>query len=108
MVLHHALPHKLSMSNIDERWSTTALFIMDTLTTHGKLPTPALHDLLTHDVRPIDLTKLTMNFNRRNALCIQELYYRPNLACGGKRNFHFGPLLPCCWHEVGPIRLAYD
>ncbi|GFX52111.1 hypothetical protein TNCV_981481 [Trichonephila clavipes] len=69
---------------------------MDTLTTLGKLPSPATHHLLTKDVQPIDLTELTMNFNRCNALCIQELYHRPNLASGVRRNksFHFGPLLP--------------
>ncbi|GFX24652.1 hypothetical protein TNCV_3344321 [Trichonephila clavipes] len=71
---------------------------MDTLTTLGKLPTPATHHLLTRDVRPIDLA---MNFNRRNALCIQELYHRPKLAGGGRRNesFYFGPMLPCYGHE---------
>ncbi|GFT35852.1 integrase catalytic domain-containing protein [Trichonephila clavipes] len=37
-----------------------------------------------------------MNFNRRNALDIQELYHRLTLAGGGRRNtsFHFEPLLP--------------
>ncbi|GFW78210.1 uncharacterized protein TNCV_136791 [Trichonephila clavipes] len=77
-VLHHALPHKLNQLIIDEGRSPTALFIIGTLTTIGKLPTPATHYLLTHDVRLIDLTELTMNFNWFNALCIQELYHRPN------------------------------
>ncbi|PRD34412.1 UNVERIFIED_CONTAM: hypothetical protein NCL1_14682 [Trichonephila clavipes] len=71
-VLRHALSHKL---NIDEGRLPTALFIMDTLTTLGKLPTPTTHGLLTPDVRPINLTELTMNLNRRNILCIQELYH---------------------------------
>ncbi|KAJ4442494.1 hypothetical protein ANN_04080 [Periplaneta americana] len=83
-VLHDALPHQLNTIIIDEGRSTTALFIMDILTTFGKLPTPATHHLLTHDVRPIDLTELPMNFNWRNALCIKELYHRPNLAGGGE------------------------
>ncbi|GFW14073.1 uncharacterized protein TNCV_3546621 [Trichonephila clavipes] len=98
MVLHHAQPHKLNKINVEEGRSPTALFIMNTLLTLGKLPTPATHGLLTHDVCvwPIELTELTMNFNRRNALCIQELYHRTKLAGSGKRNkcFHFGPLLP--------------
>ncbi|GFW75225.1 hypothetical protein TNCV_4188801, partial [Trichonephila clavipes] len=49
---------------------------------------------------PCDPTKLTMNFNRCNTLCIQELYQRPNVAGGGRRNtsFHFGPLLPRYWY----------
>ncbi|GFU34559.1 hypothetical protein TNCV_1992911 [Trichonephila clavipes] len=66
--------------------------------------------LLTRDVRPIDMTQLTMNFNWRNALCIQELYPRPNIAGGGRRNksFHFGPLLPSYSQEAGPFRLAHD
>ncbi|GFX45825.1 hypothetical protein TNCV_934641 [Trichonephila clavipes] len=69
-----------------------------------------MYHLLIHDAQPIDLTQLTMNFNRRNALCIQELYYRPNFASGGRRNknFHFGSLLPHYWHEVRPVRLSYD
>ncbi|GFW71908.1 uncharacterized protein TNCV_3220841 [Trichonephila clavipes] len=58
-VLHHALPHKLNKINIDEDRSPTALFL-DTLTTFGKLPTPATHHLLPHGVQLIDLT---MNFN---------------------------------------------
>ncbi|GFS57055.1 uncharacterized protein TNCV_4238391 [Trichonephila clavipes] len=62
-VLQHALPHRLKNIIIDEGRSPTALFIMDTLMTYGKLPTPATHHLLTHDVRSIDLTELTMNFN---------------------------------------------
>ncbi|GFV41829.1 hypothetical protein TNCV_3629801 [Trichonephila clavipes] len=41
-----------------------------------------MYRLLTHDVQAIDLTKLMRNFNRRNALCIQELYRRPKLAGG--------------------------
>ncbi|KAJ4427337.1 hypothetical protein ANN_24957 [Periplaneta americana] len=85
-VLHNALPHQLNTIIIDEGRSPTALFIMDTLTTFGKLPTPATHHSITHDVRPIDLTELPMNFNWRNALCIKELYHRPNLAGGGRRN----------------------
>ena len=95
-VLHHALLHKLNKIIIDKRRSPIAFFIMNTLTTFGKLPTLATHNLLTHDIRPIDLIELTMNFNWRNALCIQELYHRPNLAVGGRRNksVHFGPLLP--------------
>ncbi|GFW10264.1 hypothetical protein TNCV_4812321 [Trichonephila clavipes] len=48
--------HKLNKTNIDEGRSRTALFIMDTLMNLGKMPTPATHHLLTHDVRPIDLT----------------------------------------------------
>ncbi|GFU57044.1 hypothetical protein TNCV_1779111 [Trichonephila clavipes] len=48
--------------------------------TLGKLRTLTTYHLLTHDVRPIDLAELTMNFNRRNALCIQELYYGPERA----------------------------
>ncbi|GFX98712.1 uncharacterized protein TNCV_1502901 [Trichonephila clavipes] len=109
-ILHHALPHKLNMISIDEGRSPTAISIMDTLMTLGKLPTPATHHLLTHDVRPIDLTELTMNFNGRNALSIQELYHRPSLTGGTRRNksFHFGPLLPRYWHEEGPVQLAYD
>ncbi|KAJ4451991.1 hypothetical protein ANN_03475 [Periplaneta americana] len=93
-ILHDALPHQLNTIIIDEGRSPSVLFIMDTLTTFGKLPTPVTHHLLTHDVRPIDLTELPMNFNWRNALCIKELYHRPNLAGGGRRNksFHFGPL----------------
>ncbi|GFU37548.1 uncharacterized protein TNCV_4274761 [Trichonephila clavipes] len=96
-VLHHALPQKLNKIIIHEGRSPTALFIMDTLTTFGKLPTSATHYLLTHDVRPIDLTEQTVN-----ALCIQELYHRPNLEGGGRRNnsFHFGPRY---WHEAGPV-----
>ncbi|GFX17350.1 uncharacterized protein TNCV_3553541 [Trichonephila clavipes] len=103
MVLHHALPHKLNKTNIDEEQSPTVLFIMDTLTTLGKMSIPATHHLLTHDVLPINLTELMMNFNKRNALCIQEHYQRPNLACRGRRNKsnHFGPLLPRYWHEAG-------
>ncbi|GFU29896.1 hypothetical protein TNCV_1686831 [Trichonephila clavipes] len=83
---------------------------MDTMTTSGKLPTPERHHLLTHDVRPIDLNELTMNFNSRNALRIQELNHRPGLAGCGRRNkiFQFGPLLPSYWHKAGPFRLAYD
>ncbi|GFS71208.1 uncharacterized protein TNCV_5049891 [Trichonephila clavipes] len=98
--------HKLNKINIDEGRSPNALFLMDILTTFGKLPTPATHHLLTRDVRPIDLA---MNFNWRNAFCIEELYHRPNLAGGGRRNksFHFGPLLTRYCHEVGPVRLAY-
>ncbi|GFT11482.1 uncharacterized protein TNCV_2523021 [Trichonephila clavipes] len=71
------------------------------LITLGKLPTPATHRLLTHNVRPINLIELTINFNRRNALYIQELYHRRNLAGCGRRNksFHFGSLLPRYWHE---------
>ncbi|GFV70412.1 uncharacterized protein TNCV_4798311 [Trichonephila clavipes] len=72
-VLHHMLPHKLNKINIEEGRLPTSLFIMDTLTTLEKLITPATHYLLTHDVRPIDLTELTMNFNCRNALFIPEL-----------------------------------
>ncbi|GFV54249.1 hypothetical protein TNCV_3467641 [Trichonephila clavipes] len=85
-----------------------AYCVMDTLTTIGILLTPATHHLLTHDGRPIDLTELTMNFNRCNALCIQELDHRPNLAGGGRRNkiFHFGTLLPRYGHEVGSVRLG--
>ena len=66
-VLHHALPHKLNKI-IDKGRLPTALFIINTLTNFGKLSTLATHHLLTHDVRPIDLTELTMNFNWRNAL----------------------------------------
>ncbi|GFX37488.1 uncharacterized protein TNCV_4899181 [Trichonephila clavipes] len=100
-------PHKLNKIIIDAGRSPTTLFIMDALTTFGKLRTPATHHLLTHDVRPIDLTELTINFNWRNALRIQELYHRPNLVGGGRRNksFHFEPRY---WHEAGPVRLAYD
>ncbi|GFS50207.1 uncharacterized protein TNCV_3201 [Trichonephila clavipes] len=56
-VLHLALSHKLKKIIIDEGRSTTALFIMDSLTTFAKLPTPATHHLLTHDVRSIDLAE---------------------------------------------------
>ncbi|GFV08952.1 uncharacterized protein TNCV_3821951 [Trichonephila clavipes] len=65
-VLHHSLPYKFI---IIKGRSPTALFSMDTLTSFGKLTTPATHHLLTHDVRPIDLTEVAMNFNWRNALC---------------------------------------
>ncbi|GFT92605.1 hypothetical protein TNCV_1480921 [Trichonephila clavipes] len=49
-------------------------------------------------------------FPGRNALYIQELYHRPNLAGGGRRNnsFHSGSLLPRYGHEVGLARLVYD
>ncbi|GFX54426.1 hypothetical protein TNCV_3825251 [Trichonephila clavipes] len=59
---------------------------------------------------PIDLAELTMNFNRRNAFSIQELYHRPNLASGGRRykSLHFGPVLSRYWNEARPVRLAYD
>ncbi|GFT25040.1 uncharacterized protein TNCV_179541 [Trichonephila clavipes] len=109
-VLHHAQPHKLNKIIIDEGRSPTALFIMDTWMTFGKLPTPTTHHELTHDIQPIKLTSLTMNFNWGNALCILELYHRPNLVVDRRRNksFHFGPLLPRYWHEVGPVMLAYD
>ncbi|GFU39274.1 hypothetical protein TNCV_3811201 [Trichonephila clavipes] len=60
-VLPHALSLKFNKIIIDEGRSLTALFVMDTLTNFG--------NLLTLDVRPIDLTELTMNFNLRNALC---------------------------------------
>ncbi|GFT44095.1 uncharacterized protein TNCV_2111201 [Trichonephila clavipes] len=59
-VLHHALPYKLNRIIIDEGLSPTALIIIDTLTTFGKWPTPSTRHLLTHDVRPIDLTELTI------------------------------------------------
>ncbi|GFY22384.1 hypothetical protein TNCV_2176451 [Trichonephila clavipes] len=90
--------------------SPSALFIMDTLTAFEKLTTTVTRHLLTHDVRPIDMTERAKNFNWRNALGIQELYHCPNLAGGGRRNksFHFRPLLPRYWHEVEPIWLAYD
>ncbi|GFW14696.1 hypothetical protein TNCV_1561591 [Trichonephila clavipes] len=83
---------------------------MVTLTIFGKLSTPAPHHLLTHDVQPIDLTELMMNFNFRNVLCIQELYHQPNLAGGGRRNrgFYFGLLLPRYWNKAGPVQQAYD
>ncbi|GFX31305.1 hypothetical protein TNCV_2061231 [Trichonephila clavipes] len=97
-------------SSFVEGPSPTVLFFMDTLTTFGKLAAPATHHLLTHDVQPIDLTELAMNSNWRNALCIQELYHRPNLAGSGRRNrsVHFGPLLPRYWQKAGSFRLAYD
>ncbi|GFV97952.1 hypothetical protein TNCV_5069921 [Trichonephila clavipes] len=99
--------HKLNKIIIDEGQSPTTLLIMGTLTNFGKLPTAAEHHMLTHDVWSINLT---MNFNWHNALCIQELYHRLNLAGGGRRNksFHFGPLLPRYWHEAGPVQLEYD
>ncbi|GFW06325.1 uncharacterized protein TNCV_37991 [Trichonephila clavipes] len=108
--LHYALPHKLNKINIDEGRSPTALFIMDTLMTFGKLPTPAAHHLLTHDVRPIDLTELTMNFNWHNALFFKNFITDRTSQVAGEKNksFHFGPLLPRYWHEAGPVRVAYD
>ncbi|GFW28298.1 hypothetical protein TNCV_4639651 [Trichonephila clavipes] len=64
----------------------------------------------TQDIQPIVLTKLMMNFNRRNAICILELYHQPKLEGRRSRNksFHFRPLLPRYWHEAGPVRQAYD
>ncbi|GFU68702.1 uncharacterized protein TNCV_309171 [Trichonephila clavipes] len=77
-VLHHVLTHKLNKIIIDEGRSLTALFIRDTLTTFGKLPTPATHHLLTHDVRPIDLSELTMNSNWRVlVLCVHSRTFSP-------------------------------
>ncbi|GFV84204.1 uncharacterized protein TNCV_3038641 [Trichonephila clavipes] len=43
--LHHILPHYLNKIN-----KPTTIFIMDTLTTLGELPTPATHDLPSHDL----------------------------------------------------------
>ncbi|GFU77231.1 uncharacterized protein TNCV_4126081 [Trichonephila clavipes] len=102
VVLHHALPHKLNKIIIDEERSPTVLFIMDTLTTFGKLPTPAMHNLLTHDVQSIDLTKLTMNFNWRNTLCIPELITdRASQAAGkGIR----ASISAHCYHSTGTRR----
>ena len=54
-VLHHALPHKLNKVIIDKGRLPSAFFILNTLTTFGKLPTPATQHLLSHDVRPIPL-----------------------------------------------------
>ena len=67
-------------------WPPTALVIMHTLSTRYKWYAPATHHLLAHDVRPTDLTQLMMFFNRRYALCIQNLYHKPHFTIGGSWN----------------------
>lgn len=52
MVLHNALLHQLHKVVIDEGQSPIAIFIMVILTTFGKLPTPATHQVfVAHDLR---------------------------------------------------------
>ena len=72
-------------SSSNDGWPSTAL-INHMLSTCCKLSAPATLNPLAHAVRPIDLAQLTMNFDGRYALCIQELYHRPHFTVGGRWN----------------------
>ncbi|GFU67865.1 hypothetical protein TNCV_4188461 [Trichonephila clavipes] len=53
-----------------------------------------------HNIQYIDLTELTMNFKRRDALCIQELYHQPKLTGDGRRI----SISDYCYHATGTRR----
>ena len=83
MILHNAFPDKLHKVVHNDGLPPTALFIMHMLSTCCKLSAPEAHRLLSHDVTPIDLAQLPMNFDRRSALYIQKLYQRSHFTVGG-------------------------
>ena len=51
----------------------------------------------------IDLAQLTMNFDRRCAFYIQNLYHRPHFTVGGcwKKSLHLQPLQRCFCENLG-------
>ena len=73
-----------------------------------KFSTPATNHLLAHDVRPIDLAQLTINFNRRYALCIQKLYNWSHFTRGGSwnRSVHLQPMQRSYWEHSGSFASA--
>ncbi|GFW95186.1 hypothetical protein TNCV_313901 [Trichonephila clavipes] len=96
-VLHRALPHKLNKI-IEEGRSPTALFRMDTLTTSEN----CLHQRRTICLLIQFVLELTTNFNWSNALCIQELYHRPNLGAAGEGIR--ASISDNCYHATGTRR----
>ena len=72
-ILHKRSRTSSTRSSImmDDQLRSLSCIIM--LSTCCKLPAPATHYIPAHDVRPIDLAQLTMNFDHRYALCIQKL-----------------------------------
>ena len=85
MILHNAFPHKLHKIARNDGQPPIALLIMHMLSVCCKLSAQATRHLLVHDVRTMDLVQLTMNFDRRFDLCIQELYYRPHITVRPER-----------------------
>jgi hypothetical protein len=73
------------------------------LSTCWKLSAPATHHVLAHDVRPIDLAQLPMNFDWRYALCIQKLYHWPHFTVGRSWNksLHLQQLQRCYCGNAG-------
>ena len=96
-ILNKVFPHKLHKIVRNVGGPPTALLIVLVLSTCCKLSAPATHHLLAHDVSPIDMAELTMTFDRRYALCIQNVYHRPNFTVGGSWNksLHLQPLQRC-------------
>ena len=96
-ILHNEFPHKLRKVVRNDGWPDTALLIMHMLSTCCKLSAPATHHLLAHDVRPIDLAQLRMNFDRRYAVCIQNFYHRPHftVCVSWNKRRHLQPLKRC-------------
>ena len=80
-------PHKLYKVVRNDGWPPTALLTMRMLSTCCKLSEPATHHLLTYHVRSIYLAQVTVNFDRRYALCIHKLYQRPHFIVGGSSNY---------------------
>ena len=104
-----AFPHKLHKLVRKDGRPPTALLIVYMLSTCRKLSAPATDHLLAPDVKPIDLAQLTMNFDRRYALCIQKLYQRPHFTVDGSWNksFHLQPLQRCYCVNSGSPASAY-
>ena len=86
MILHNAFQHKLHKVVHNDGWPPTTLLTMHMLSTCCELSASAMHYLLVHDVRPIDLAQLTINFDRCYALCIQDFYHRLHFTVGWNWN----------------------
>ena len=93
--LRNAFPHKFHKVIRNDEWPPTVLLITHILSTCCKLSAPEMHHLLAHDVRSIDLSQLTMNFDRRYALSIQKLYHRSHFTVSAGTGIR-ASIVNCC------------
>ena len=101
--LIHLVSHPCHKVVRKDEWLPTALLIMHMLSTSCKLSAPAMHQLFAHDVSPIELAQLMINFDWCYALCIQKLYHRTHFTAGRgwNKSLHLQPLQWCYCENSG-------